>query len=219
MSRHAVITVSIVNDYPVVVFGISQMLGADPRFKIIDVAAGVVPPQPVDVVLFDVFGKLGPAAALSHLVADPRYRRVLIYSADIEAQQVQTFLDMGAAGYVPKTLGTAELADAIIRVHDGETVLKTAEEASAMVGGDWPGRDAGLSARESEMIALITQGATNQDIAGSCFLSINSVKSYIRSAYRKIGVTRRSQAVLWGVEHGMLPTVAEFELQRPGALE
>ncbi|WP_223286195.1 helix-turn-helix transcriptional regulator [Kocuria atrinae] len=51
-------------------------------------------------------------------------------------------------------------------------------------------------------------GATNDEIARTCYLSINSVKSYIRSAYRKMGVERRSQAVLWGVQNGMEPTVA-----------
>ena len=58
-------------------------------------------------------------------------------------------------------------------------------------------------AREAEIIALITRGLSNKDIAARCFLSINSVKSYIRSAYRRMGVTSRSQAVLWGVRHGM----------------
>ncbi len=78
-------------------------------------------------------------------------------------------------------------------------------KASAFGEGDWPGRAAKLSSRESEVLALITQGYTNNDIASRSYLSINSVKSYIRSAYRKIGVERRSQAVRWGMENDMLP--------------
>ena len=62
--------------------------------------------------------------------------------------------------------------------------------------------------RESEIIALITQGLSNQEIAERSYLSINSVKTYIRTAYRKIGVHRRSQAVAWGIAHGFLPTKA-----------
>jgi DNA-binding CsgD family transcriptional regulator len=69
----------------------------------------------------------------------------------------------------------------------------------------WPGREEGLSVREAEVVALITQGHTNPEIAASLYLSLNSLKSYIRSAYRKMGVERRSQAVRWGIEHGMLP--------------
>ncbi len=86
---------------------------------------------------------------------------------------------------------------------DGEETDGT--KPSALGEGDWPGRGAKLSAREAEVLALITQGYTNNDIAARSYLSINSVKSYIRSAYRKIGVERRSQAVRWGMENGMLP--------------
>jgi DNA-binding CsgD family transcriptional regulator len=78
-------------------------------------------------------------------------------------------------------------------------------ERAEVVGGDWPGRAEGLTHREAEVVALITQGLSNQDVAARTFLSINSVKSYIRGAYRKMGVTTRSQAVLWGVAHGFTP--------------
>ena len=48
------------------------------------------------------------------------------------------------------------------------------------------------------------------------FLSINTIKSYIRSAYRKIGVTNRTQAVLWGVDHGFLPDFHRIDHWRGG---
>jgi DNA-binding CsgD family transcriptional regulator len=53
------------------------------------------------------------------------------------------------------------------------------------------------------VLELVTVGCSNDEIAKRLFLSINSVKSYIRTGYRKIGATRRTQAVLWGVEHGL----------------
>ena len=59
-----------------------------------------------------------------------------------------------------------------------------------------------LTAREQEILGLICRGHTNTEIAELSFLSINSVKTYIRAVYRKIGVSRRSQAVLWGIDHG-----------------
>lgn len=84
--------------------------------------------------------------------------------------------------------------------------MSTIYQPSADVDlGDRPGHDHGLSAREAEVIALITQGLANEEIASRIFCSINTVKSYIRAAYRKIGVHSRAHAVLWGVDHGFRP--------------
>jgi DNA-binding CsgD family transcriptional regulator len=69
----------------------------------------------------------------------------------------------------------------------------------------YPGKEVGLSRRESAVLAMIVQGRTNQEIASDLFLSINSIKTYIRSAYRKIGVRHRAQAVAWAMQHGFPP--------------
>jgi NarL family two-component system response regulator LiaR len=93
--------------------------------------------------------------------------------------------------------------EAIQAVHAGDVVTPPTGEASDVLPAtDWPGHDAGLSAREAEILALITQGLSNREIAERSYLSINSVKTYIRAAYRKVGVTRRSQAIVWGLTHG-----------------
>jgi DNA-binding NarL/FixJ family response regulator len=62
-----------------------------------------------------------------------------------------------------------------------------------------------LSDRESEILALITQGMSNAQVAKLTFLSPNTIKSYVRTIYRKIEVESRTQAVLWGVRHGFSP--------------
>ncbi len=68
----------------------------------------------------------------------------------------------------------------------------------------------GLSARELDILELVGSGVSNSEIAAGLYLSINSIKSYIRTAYRKIDVTTRSQAVLWAVEHAVpVPEQAE----------
>lgn len=63
----------------------------------------------------------------------------------------------------------------------------------------------GLSAREVEILERIAGGAGNQEIARGLYLSVNTIKSHIRVAYKRIGVTSRSQAVLWAVEHDLGP--------------
>ena len=86
-----------------------------------------------------------------------------------------------------------ELADALERIHQGESGVASSDypPSADFDLGDWPGRDRGLSAREAEVVALITQGLGNEEIASRMFMSINTVKTYIRTAYRKIGVDSR----------------------------
>ena len=81
---------------------------------------------------------------------------------------------------------------------------------------NWPGRGEGLTDRESEILALITQGKSNTEVATLTYLSPNTVKSYIRNIYRKIGAASRTQAVLWGVNHGFSPDHRRIDHWRGG---
>jgi DNA-binding CsgD family transcriptional regulator len=62
-----------------------------------------------------------------------------------------------------------------------------------------------LAPREEEVVSLVAAGLTNHDIAARMFVTDNTLKSYIRSAYRKMGVSTRSQAVGWAFSHGLVP--------------
>ena len=105
-----------------------------------------------------------------------------------------------------KTLTARELVSALEAVHAGEVVVgEQPTRARSTMGLNWPGRGEGLTDREAELLALITQGRSNSEIAGLSYLSPNTVKSYIRSIYRKIDVGSRTQAVLWGVNNGFTP--------------
>ena len=115
-------------------------------------------------------------------------------------------------------LTASQLVEAIEAIAGGRIIVSPAPRGNRMVGGDWPGREEGLTAREAEVLCLITQGLTNAQIVERTSLSINSIKSYIRSCYRKINVDSRSRAVLWGVEHGMqLDRVRIAEPDIPGS--
>ncbi|WP_212721373.1 response regulator transcription factor [Nocardioides dongxiaopingii] len=61
-----------------------------------------------------------------------------------------------------------------------------------------------LSDREWQVIVLVTQGLSNDEIAERLFLGLNTVKTHVRSGYRKIGARTRSQAAVWGSVHGLL---------------
>ena len=84
--------------------------------------------------------------------------------------------------------------------------LEHSDVAQEWDTADFLGQDVGLSPRESSVLGLVTRGFSNQDIADELYLSINSVKTYIRSAYRKIDVSTRSQAVAWAIQAGFPTT-------------
>lgn len=77
-----------------------------------------------------------------------------------------------------------------------------ADAATAAAGQRSTWQAQGLTRRESQVLALIGQGLSNREIAAMLFVTGNTVKSYIRNAYQKIGVVRRAQAVRWAIEHG-----------------
>lgn len=204
------VTVALSNDYDVVVHGVEAMLAPfSDRVRVVEINLDTSTVTPVDVTLYDTFAQTqADADDIEEMLANPNNGRVVIYSWNVQPDLVRRALDKGCAGYLDKSLTAEQLVSAIERVAAGEVVLPDPGTVGypEVARGAWPGQEHGLSARESEVLALITQGVTNEAIAARAYLSINTVKSYIRSAYRKIGVTRRSQAVRWGMEHGMLPT-------------
>lgn len=201
-----VLSVAIVNDYEVVVRGLATMLSDFPeRVQVVELKVGEPVTTPVDVALYDTFSRtLGAQSDVGDVVGHDGVRKVIVYSWSVGPEVVQAALQSGVAGYVSKRVSGAELVEVIERVHRGELLVSDADESDDLepAGGDWPGRQQGLTARESEIIALITQGFTNEQIAKRMYLSINTIKSYIRSAYRRMGVTRRAEAVRWGAQHG-----------------
>jgi len=201
------IRLAIVNDYEVVVRGLADMLAAYPdELEIVELDSQVPVSVPVDIALYDTFAQTqGDSPDVEDLIHNPLVRRVVVYTWNIQARLIEGTLARGASAYLSKTLPAADLAAALRAVHAGERVISPDPGTAPLVGGDWPGRAEGLTAREAEVIALITQGLSNAEIAERASLSINSVKSYIRTSYRKMGVTSRTNAVLWGLEHGFSP--------------
>jgi len=188
-----------------VVAGVAALL-ADEYIDVVETGASQTVLSDVDVVLYDTFAQVqGRGIDLEDFVRDSG-AKVVVYSWNVKPEMVVQAIAGGARGYLSKVLTGPQVVAALKRVVAGEVVILPGYEESSVAGaGDWPGRSFGLSPREAEIIALITQGLTNREIADRAFLSINSVKTYIRSAYRKIGASRRSQAVLWGVDNGFKP--------------
>lgn len=212
------IRLAIVDDYAVVIAGVASFL-ADERIDVVETGASVHVVSDVDIVLYDTFGQVtGDGVDLEDYVRESG-AKVVIYSWNLEPALIQRAMAGGASGYLSKVLTGPVIVKALERILNGEIVIVTGDhETSVGAVGDWPGRSAGLSPREAEVLALIAHGLTNKDIAQRAYISPNTVKTYIRSAYRKIGVQRRTQAVLWAFENGFLPDkerTIDLALQQP----
>ena len=69
------------------------------------------------------------------------------------------------------------------------------------------GADVGLTPAEVATLRLIAAGLSNEEIAGELFVSVNTIKTRIRTAYRRLGITQRTHAVAWAIRHGLGPEV------------
>ena len=212
------VRVAIVNDYELVVVGVAALL--EPyrdRVQVVELDSNLPVMRDVDVILYDTFGQVQGSGVDVDSLVDGGHAKVVVYSWNLHHELVRDSLEAGVAGYLSKGLDAEQLVRAIEQVHAGQVLVPTTGGTVApRPDGEWPGKEHGLTARESEIVALITQGLSNQEIAARSYLSINSVKTYIRTAYRKMGVERRSQAVLWGIKHGFQPDVVRHvEAPRP----
>ena len=203
------VRVAVVNDYELIVVGVAALLQPySDRVLVVEVDSNLPVLRDVDVILYDTFGQVQGRGVDVDSLVNGGNAKVVVYSWNLHGELVQDSLDVGVAGYLSKGMEAEELVEAIERIHAGAQVLPSGGgTVNPKPESTWPGREHGLTVREAEIIALITQGLSNQEIAERSYLSINSVKTYIRTAYRKIGVERRAQAVLWGIKHGFAPDV------------
>jgi len=202
-SGRAALTVTLAGDDDVVCHGVAAMVSpyAD-RIRLVRPGGPGQRAAAADLILHDWFsGRHDPAAeGVWAGIAG-----TVVYTWVAHESLVSSALAAGARGYLSKRLSAERLVSDLERIGAGEVVVDLA--AAHAEGADPvapPGDPAvGLSARESQVLVLIASGLSNREIATQCFLSINSVKTYIRSTYRKIGASTRTQAVLWALEHGL----------------
>ena len=200
--------VALVDDYDVVLTGLAHMFDKyRDRVLVSEIDANAALDDQVDIVLYDSFAQPeSDHQELEALVRNPRASKVVVYTWNFHPDLIASAQQQGVHGYLSKTLAARDLVAALESVHAGESVISTPPRNSGSATAlDWPGRHEGFTDRESEILALITQGKNNADVARLTYLSPNTVKSHIRNIYRKIGATSRTQAVLWGVDHGFMP--------------
>jgi DNA-binding NarL/FixJ family response regulator len=203
--------VFIVDDHRLFLSGVRAELGE--VFEIVGEAADVesavraIGETQPDVVLVDVHMPGGGGAAVVEAVGHTHPDiRFLALSASDAAEDVIAVIRSGARGYVTKTISSADLADAVRRVHEGDAVfsprlagfvLDAFADTHPQVLDPELDR---LSAREREVLRLIARGYTYREVAGELHLSVKTVETHVSSVLRKLQLSNRHQLTRWATE-------------------
>ncbi len=192
------VRVAAVNDFELVVAGVAKMLEQYPDRLVVceRVVIGQPLRAPVDVALYDTYGRAGIAVpALCALAQDPDVAHVALFSLDLGPDLIAEGRSAGASGFISKALPGDEIADAIVRVAAGERIVASTMASEPLNEYlDWPGRIEGLSERESEVLSLVAQGLSNREIAAALYLSPETIKSYVASVFAKLSICNRVEA-------------------------
>lgn len=189
--------VAVVSPQAVVLSGLLELLRRHPRRVTVVPYPGSHRP---DVVLYDVLDLVDGDLTELEALLDGAAAKVLAVSRDLRPDLASRAVAAGALGSISLGVSEEQLLDAVENAASGvptPLIHPDADDADGRLGGD-----VGLTVREVQVITLIAQGRTNQEIAKELYLSPNSIKTYVRTAYRKIGASSRSQAVSWAIRHG-----------------
>jgi RNA polymerase sigma factor (sigma-70 family) len=208
--------VVLVDDHGLFRSGVRAELGL--RVTVVGEADNVAPAIEViervlpDVVLLDVHlpGGGGQAVITAVKKEHPEVK-FLALSASDAPEDVIAVIRAGARGYVTKTISTADLADAIQRVADGDAVFShrlagfvldafAAAPSPEDVKPSFDPELDQLTSREREVLRLIAQGYTYKEIARELYISVKTVESHVSSVLRKLQLSTRHQLTRWAAE-------------------
>lgn len=207
------IRVLVVDDQRLIREGIASLLDLQEGIAVVgmaadgkDAVAQAIELRP-DLVLMDVrMPELDGVAAVAVLRRTAPDCRVVMLSTFDDEEYVVPALRAGAAGYLLKDLPAAELADAVRLAHSGVATLgaAAADRISAALSAAADPTPGVLTARETEVLRLIALGATNREIATRLYLSEGTVKNHISRILARLHLRDRTQAALYGRDHGLL---------------
>src|SRR3984957_20143668 len=192
------IRVALVNDYMIVLEGLRALLqSSEQEIDVVEMDIKATPRRKVDVTLLDTYGEVGALdERVRSLGADPGNGAIVVFSFSDQPQAVRRALRAGAQGFISKAIPRDQIIDGIRAAARGEQVVLTQRTQHAQIDQAlrWPGRERGLTERESELLSLLSTGMTNRELGSHLYISENTVKTQLRHLYSKLGVRNRAQA-------------------------
>jgi DNA-binding NarL/FixJ family response regulator len=126
--------------------------------------------------------------------------KVAMLSAVDDPQVIESAFRRGASGYILKSINPYDLPSAIRQLVEGTVIHSSLAAHDGAAPATLPG---GLSAKEVAVLAELCNGYTNKQIAGSLWLSEQTVKFHLRNVYRKLGINSRTEALRFAYEHDL----------------
>lgn len=207
------VRVVIADDHPFFRDGVSRGLAQDGRVVVVAEAGNgkdaleAIRRERRDVAIVDYkMPDLDGLAIVRVAVRDELPTRVLLLSAHSESALVFDALQAGAAGFVPKDAGRADIVDAVVRVARGESVVPP-DVASGLAGEIRRRADATgpvLSERERQVLQAFARGRSIPQVAEELVIGVSTVKTHTQRLYEKLGVSDLAAAVAEGMRRGLV---------------
>lgn len=208
------IRIVLVDDHEMVRLGLSAFLSTQPDMEVVgqasDGEAGVriVVEQKPDVVLMDlVMEKMDGIAATSKIMQQVTDVKIIVLTSFIDDEKVYPVIEAGAFSYLLKTSSATEIAEAIRSAANGEPVLeaKVTNKMMARMRGqkEKPLHDC-LTPREFEVLLLIGEGKSNQEIADQLYIGIKTVKTHVSNILQKLHMDDRTQMAVYAHRSGLV---------------
>jgi len=206
------IRVLLVDDHEMVRFGVSTYLSSQTDIEVVGEAEnGKIGVEQAlmlrpDVILMDlVMEIMDGIEATQKILSDWPEAKILIVTSFIDDDKVYPAIKAGASGYLLKTSSAAEIANAIRKVATGEKVVE--QEVSQKIeqrSPFAPELHEALTNRENEVLQLIAQGRSNQEIANQLFITLKTVKTHVSNVLAKLEVEDRTQAAIYAFKHHLV---------------
>jgi NarL family two-component system response regulator LiaR len=207
-----IIKVMIVDDHPIVRNGLEASLLADTGLELFGMAKSgaealaLCKESTPDVILMDLVmpDMDGLETTRAILNRHPQVK-VIVLTSFPEEDLVQRALEAGAIGYLLKNISIGTLSNAIRSAYSGQSTLSP-EATEALIQSRSKSQDLwdDLSTRERQVLALVAEGLSNEEIAEQLVISPFTVKNHVSACISKLGANNRTQAATIAIENGLI---------------
>mgnify|MGYP001435471926 CR=1 FL=1 len=208
------IKVLFADDHEMVRIGVSAYLSAQPDIEVIAEADDGAPAVTLalelkpDIILMDlVMKERDGIEATKQIIEEWPEAKIIIVTSFLDDEKVYPALEAGATSYMLKTSKADEIAKAIRATYAGQSILEpevTGKIMSKMRNKQETELHDDLTEREMEVLLLIAQGKSNQEIADELFIALKTVKVHVSNILGKLEVQDRTQAVIYAFKHGLV---------------